>query len=348
MNAIILIGGLGTRMHPLTLTTPKAMLPVLNRPFLEHILQYLLDAGISRVVLATCYLPTAIQDYFGDGRRYRLRISYIVEDPPLGTGGAVKNAATQLDGTFVVLNGDIYTDLDLKAMLAFHRESKAVATMALATVEDPSAFGVVVTDDERRITRFVEKPPRDQAPSHHINAGIYILEPHVLDDLPATGTPSMLEKDLFPMMSQRHHDFYGFPFEGFWLDTGTPQNYLKLHQHLLLSSRRGRIRSPDGIHKDSLISGPVDMAEGTVVEPGARLMGPAALGSGCHIDEGAVVDGSVLWDKVWVKSGAVVRDSVLASNCVVAEGCLVEGQVLGEGEEVKKALSTTPRDKKRR
>ena len=334
-------------MRPLTLNTPKAMLPVLNRPFLEHIFSYLLDAGISRVVLATCYLPTTIQDYFGDGRRYRLHISYMVEDPPLGTGGAVKNAATQLDGTFVVLNGDVYTDLDLRAMLAFHRESNAVATMALATVEDPWAFGVVVTDDERRITRFVEKPPRDKAPSHHINAGIYILEPHVLNDIPYTGTPSMLEKDLFPMMASRHHDFYGYPFEGFWLDTGTPQNYLKLHQHLLLSGRRGRIRSSDGIHRDALISGPVEIAESTVVGPGARLMGPAALGRDCRIDEGAVVDGSVLWDKVWVKSGAVVRDSVLASNCLVAEGCLVEGRVLGEGEEVKKALSARIRGKKR-
>ncbi|MDP6101047.1 MAG: nucleotidyltransferase family protein, partial [Dehalococcoidia bacterium] len=255
MDAIILVGGLGTRMRPLTLNTPKAMLPVLNSPFLEHTFQYLLDAGINRVVLATCYLPTAIQDYFGDGRRYRLHISYMVEDPPLGTGGAVKNAATQADSTFLVLNGDVFTDLDLKALIAFHRERKAVATMALATVKDPSAFGVVVTDDEGRITRFVEKPPLDKAPSHHINAGIYILEPHVLDDIPTAGTPSMLEQDLFPMMAKRHHDFYGFPFEGFWLDTGTPQNYLKLHQHLLLSGRRDRIKSHDGIHKNALISG---------------------------------------------------------------------------------------------
>lgn len=347
MKAIILVGGQGTRMRPLTHTTPKAMLPVLNRPFLEHTFRYLLAAGISRVILATCYLPTAIQEYFGDGRRYRLRIRYMVEDPPLGTGGAVKNAARYLDETFVVLNGDVFTDLDLKAMLAFHREREAVATMALVAVDDPSPFGVVVTDAEGRVARFVEKPPRESAPSRNINAGIYILEPQVLEALPPTGTPSMLEQELFPLLVNRHSDFYGYPFSGFWLDTGTPQNYLRLHQHLLLSSDGGTVSSSASIHRSALISGPVEIGASTVVESGARLMGPTSLGPGCHIEEGAVVDGSVLWERVHVKRGAVVQDSVLATGCVVAAGCRVEGQMLGEGEEVKTSAAR-PRAKKRR
>ncbi len=343
MRAVILVGGEGTRMRPLTLTTPKAMLPVLNRPFLEHTFRYLLAAGVNRVALATSYLPTAIEDYFGDGRRFRLRINYIVEDTPLGTGGAVKNVARYLDDTFVVLNGDVFTDLDLKAMLAFHREREAVATMALVTVDDPSPFGVVVTDSGGRITRFVEKPPRESAPSRHINAGIYILEPQVLEALPPTGTPSMLEQELFPLMVKRRSDFYGYPFSGFWLDTGTPQNYLRLHQHLLLSGQGGRISPSASINGRALVSGPVEIGERTVMDSGARLIGPAALGAGCHIEDGAVIDGSVLWDRVRVMRGAVVTDSVLASGCVVAEGCRVEGQVLGEGEEVKAAPSKSRR-----
>ncbi|MEK7848736.1 MAG: NDP-sugar synthase, partial [Chloroflexota bacterium] len=294
MKALVLVGGQGTRLRPLTFNVPKAMVPVVNRPFLEHIFRYLLDSGISQVVLATSYLPTAIEDYFGDGRRWGLGITYVVEDSPLGTGGAVKNAAALLDGTFVVLNGDVFTELNLKDMLAFHRQRRALATMALATVEDPSAFGVVVTGPRGRITRFVEKPSRESAPSHHINAGVYILEPELLEYLPPTGTPSMLERDLFPLLAQRRQAFYGYPFSGFWVDAGTPQSYLKLHRHLLLSGKAGRIDCPEGIHCQARIDGPVDIAEGTVVEAGARVVGPAALGRGCHIEEGAVVEGSVL------------------------------------------------------
>jgi mannose-1-phosphate guanylyltransferase len=220
--------------------------------------------------------------------------------------------------------------------------------MALATVDDPSPFGVVVTDAEGRIARFVEKPPRESAPSHHINAGIYILEPQVLEDIPSTGTPSMLEQELFPLMVKRRSDFYGYPFSGFWLDTGTPQNYLRLHQHLLLSGGGGTVSPSANIHRGALISGPVEIGSRTVVESGARLMGPAALGADCHVEEGAIVDSSVLWEKVRLKRGAVVQDSVLASGCVVAEGCRVEGQVLGEGEEVRAAAAPRPRAKKRR
>ncbi len=348
MKALILVGGEGTRMRPLTYSTPKAMLPVLNRPFLEHTFRYLLSAGVNRVILAASYLPTAIQDYFGDGRRYRLRINYLMEDPPLGTGGAVKNAARHLDETFVVVNGDVFTELDLKAMLAFHRERRAVATMALVAVEDPSPFGVVVTDAEGRISRFVEKPPAESAPSRHINAGIYILEPQVLEDIPPTGTPSMLERELFPMLAERHSDFYGYPFSGFWLDTGTPQNYLRLHQHLLLSGQGGKVSNSASINGRALISGPVEIGASTVVESGARLIGPTTLGAGCHIEDGAVIDGSVLWDRVHVERRAVVLDSVLASGCVVAEGCRVEGQVLGEGAAVKAAPTPKPRTRKRK
>lgn len=348
MRAVVLAGGMGTRMRPLTLTTPKAMLPVLNRPFLEHLFQRLLAAGINQVTLATCYLPTPIESYFGDGRRFRLRISYEAEHEPLGTAGAVKNAAPEIGDTFIVINGDVFTDLDLRAMLSYHREKQAAATMALVQVDDPSAFGVVVTDLSGRITRFVEKPTAESAPSRSINAGIYIMEPHLLQEIPPHGTPSMLEKELFPLMAKRHDAFYGYPFDGFWLDAGTPQNYLKLHHHLLLSGRGGKISPSAMIQRGAVVSGPVEMGNGTVVETNATIMGPAALGRGCRIESGAVVGTSVLWDGVHVKQGSSVLDSVVATGCVIWQGCRVEGQVLGEGEEVKPSSSARRKTQRRR
>ncbi|MCK4274097.1 MAG: nucleotidyltransferase family protein, partial [Dehalococcoidales bacterium] len=197
LTAVILVGGPGTRLQPLTDDRPKSVLPVLNKPFMEHFIAYLRQYGIEDIILTLSYLPDVIREYLGDGSRYGVHLTYCLEEEPLGTAGAVKNAEAYLGNTFFVLNGDVFTDMDLGDMLAFHRENKAKATISLTWVDDPSAFGVVETDSEKRVKQFIEKPPLAEATTNWINAGTYILEPEVLEYIPAN-THYMFERGLFP------------------------------------------------------------------------------------------------------------------------------------------------------
>lgn len=334
MKAVILVGGEGIRLRPLTNHRPKAMVPICNKPFLEHLIGYLRQFGVTELILALGYLPQPIECYFGDGRSYGVKLTYVVEETPLGTAGALKNAARYLDdNAFFVLNGDVFTTLDLEAMLACHRRTGAKATIALKRVPDPSRFGVVVTDEEERVRAFVEKPPRETAPSHYINAGIYLLEPELLDRIPA-GEFSMLEQGLFPQLAQQGEPFHGFKFRSYWRDIGTPDNYLQLHHDLL---SRGAV-APQGegsqIHPQAVVRGKIALGAGAVVEAGATLVGPAAVGPGCHIETGAVVQGAVLWDGVRVGRGARLRRSIVASRCSIGAGCSLENSILGEDETV--------------
>jgi len=197
MKAVLLVGGEGTRLRPLTCNTVKAMVPVVNRPFLEHLLGYLSSHDVDDIVVTLCYLPDCIESRFGNGSEAGITLAYVMEETPLGTAGAVKNAESHLDGVFFVFNGDIITNIDLRAMLSFHRQRNAVATIALTPVEDPSAYGVVETSGDGRVKRFIEKPPPGEAPTNLINAGIYILEPAVLRGVPQ-GTRCMFEHHLSP------------------------------------------------------------------------------------------------------------------------------------------------------
>lgn len=221
MKGVILVGGEGTRMRPLTCNTAKAMLPVLNQPFLGHMIRYLREGGINDIIFALCYLPDNIKRYFGDGSQFGVKLTYVVEESPLGTAGGVKNAAAYLDDLFFVFNGDIVTDIDLRAMLSFHRRRKAKATIALTPVEDPSHYGVVETNAQGRVKRFIEKPPREEATTNMINAGIYILDPQVLNDVPPR-TFFMFERHLFPLLLEKGVPIYGFPCDAYWIDMGTP------------------------------------------------------------------------------------------------------------------------------
>ena len=238
MTAVVLVGGPGTRLRPLTDDRPKSLVPVMNRPVMEHTIAYLKRFGIEDIVLTLSYLPDSIMQVFGDGSRYGARLVYCLEKEPLGTAGAVKNAEKYIDSTFVVLNGDIFTDLDLADMMTFHREQGATATISLSWVEDPSAFGVVETDNGR-VKRFIEKPPRAEATSHWINAGIYVLEPSVLGHIP-DGQHYMFEKGLFPRILELGLPVYGYPYRGYWLDMGTPEKYFGVNMDMLSS----RLKSP--------------------------------------------------------------------------------------------------------
>jgi mannose-1-phosphate guanylyltransferase len=330
MKAVILVGGEGTRLRPLTWKIAKSMVPVLNKPFLEYILCYLRGYGIDDIVLACCFLPDFIRSHFGCGDEFRVRLSYAVEDNPLGTAGAVKNAEEHLGELFFVLNGDVFTDLNLGAMLTFHRERKAKVTIALTPVQNPTIYGLAETDEHGRVLRFVEKPSWEQVTTNMINAGIYIVEPEVLQYIPSR-TPFMFEHNLFPMLLEMGLPLYGYPSQGYWIDIGTPEKYLKLNHDLLLNGyAQGFIEEPSSIDPTAKIKEPVIVGSDSNIGADVLLCGPVVMGHGCRIDEGALIEGAVLWSGVQVGRRAVLRNCVVADNCCIGDGGYVgSGLVLG-------------------
>ncbi len=323
-QAVILVGGEGTRLRPLSYHMPKPMMPVLNRPFLEHTLAYLKNYGVSDVILTLSYLPEAIQGYLGDGSNLGIRLSYAVEDSPLGTAGAVKNTEPQLADTFAVLNGDIFTDLDLADLVTFHRHKGGQATIALTYDDNPSAFGVLETESDGRVRRFIEKPSPDQITSHWINAGIYILEPEVLRHIPKN-SHYMFERGLFPRLLELDEPIYGYPFSGYWLDMGTPDKYLRLNCDLLRAEATSYLTPiinrydiscvEDAlIHPSAKISGPTIISSQCHIDQGVRIKGPVVIGEGCHISQGASLESAVLWPGVSVEAGASLKQCVICYN----------------------------------
>ncbi len=340
LKAVILVGGEGTRLRPLTHNIPKPMMPVLNRPFLEHALAHLRRYEVRDVVLAGGYLFEVVESYFGAGSSLGLRLTYAVEDRPLGTAGAVKNVQHHLDTTFAVLNGDIFSHLDIADMLAFHRHNRAKATIALSWVSDASAYGVVETDSNGRVRRFIEKPSPDRVTSHWINAGLYILEPEVLGHVPANSFYTF-EKGLFPLLIERGEPVYGYPFSGYWLDMGTPGKYLQLNCDLLLleaksalinSLSQGEVCCGEDvtIHPSAEIVGPVVIGSGCHISRGVRITGPAVIGSDCYLEEGSSIDRAVVWRGVNICAGATLRQCIVGSDTKVADkaqviNCTVAG-----------------------
>jgi mannose-1-phosphate guanylyltransferase len=322
MQAVVLVGGEGTRLRPLTLTSPKQMLPIVGVPMLERVLGQLAAHGVSRAVLSLGYLPDAFLQAYPDGKAAGIELSYAVEPEPLDTAGAVRFAAAHagIDETFVVVNGDVLTDLDLTALIAFHRERGAEGTIALHPVADPSAFGVVPTDSEGRVTAFVEKPPRDEAPTNEINAGTYVLESSVLERIPEGGRVS-IERETFPAMV-RDDCLFALSDGRYWLDTGTPSAYLQANFDYVTHAR-GPVVAP----------GLVDRGDGVLFEATSdvegELVGPSAVFSGCVVEPGARVERSVLGRGCVVAAGAVVSDSVLMDGCHVAADAKVIGSIMG-------------------
>lgn len=327
ITAVILVGGEGTRLRPLTNSIPKSMVPVLNKPFLEHTIAYLKECGVNNIILTLSYLPDIIQEYFGDGSSRGTRLTYAIENNPMGTAGAVKNTGQYLKKTFIVLNGDIFTDLDIADMLTFHRQKKSKVTIALTWVDNPCAFGVVETDKEGKIKRFVEKPSPEQVTSNWINAGIYIIEPEVLKYVPANAH-YMFERGLFPLLLDMKEPLYGYHFSGYWLDMGTPEKYLCLNRDLLLSKVKSKLvdntsesksigASESNIHPSAHITGPVLIADGCRISQRARIKGPVVIAANCCIGEDTVVEDTVLWAGADIGTGAVLRQCVIGTNTKV-------------------------------
>jgi mannose-1-phosphate guanylyltransferase len=354
MKAVILAGGEGTRLRPLTCNVPKPMVPILNRPFLEHMLGHLKGHGVDSAVLTVCYLPDQIEAHFGSGARAGMGLSYVLEETPLGTAGAVKNVEKDLDGTFFVLNGDIFTDLDLGAMIRFHREKEAQVTLFLTPVEDPSAFGVVETDPDGRVMRFLEKPSPGETTSKWINGGVYLMEPQVLTHAPS-GEFYMFERGLFPKLLELGIPVYGYQATPYWMDLGTPTNYVQVHHDLLTSNSTHDWTEADNtghssIHPTARVSGRVLLGEGCTIGPGALVEGPSVLGAGCVVGQDAVITGSILWQRVVVERGATLRGCIIGDEVHIGKGaevgdrCILGDNVtLGRDNHVERGMVLWPR-----
>jgi mannose-1-phosphate guanylyltransferase len=294
------------------------------------------DAGIEHVILASGYLPEAISSYFGDGAKLGLRLTYVIEETPMGTAGAIKNVEEHIVGPFFVFNGDILTSLDLRAMIAAHKQKGGIGTLHLITVDDPSSFGAVVHDDAGRISAFIEKPAKGTSPSNDVNAGTYLLEREILDFIPA-GRAVSIERETFPTVIQSGKKLYAFVTGDYWIDLGRPDQYLDAHHHIFdgavpraLAASPSRIFGPGAPQPPGTLQAPVFIGEGVVVEPGAHIGPYVVLGDGCHIARGARVVDSLLWDNVTVGPDASIERSIIASRARIGAGArLAAASVIG-------------------
>jgi mannose-1-phosphate guanylyltransferase len=353
LQAVILVGGEGTRLRPLTYGTPKPMVPLFGVPFLERTLSRLRGAGIDDVILAAGYLPKAIADHLGDGSRLGMKLTYIIEDAPLGTAGAIRNVEQHLKGPFFVLNGDVLTSLDLARMLAYHKEKNGLGVIHLIRVEDPSPFGCVVHDANGLVTSFVEKPQKDQAPTDEINAGTYLLEPGVLQVIPH-GRNVSIERETFPMLLAGGAPLYAYTTDDYWLDLGRPDQYLQAHADVLDGKLElGPTADPEA-HQGTFwrvgdsnippnVRPPAFFGADVVLEREA-IAGPyTVLGNGTHLGAGAEVSGSILWDGVSLGARARVTDSILASNVHVGGAASIgSGSVIGHDAQIEAGAEIAP------
>ncbi|MCS6860654.1 MAG: NDP-sugar synthase [Abditibacteriales bacterium] len=334
MKALVLVGGLGTRLYPLTYHVPKAMVPMVNVPFAERMVRYLTRFGVDEIIFSVCYLPDPIREHFEKHNTGAVKFHYVFEEKPLDTAGAIKNAERLLDGTFFVLNGDIFVDINLHDVMDFHRQRGAKITIALTPVDDPTAYGVVETDDTGRIRRFLEKPRWDQVTTNHINAGIYVFEEEVLARIPPN-RPYSVERALYPHALEEGVPMFGFVSSDYWIDIGTHQKYLRAHRDTLRGCIKVEIPGEqirDGvwvgadshIAEGATIEPPVVIGRGCQIATGARLGPFAVLGDEVSVDKDACVAESVLWRGTRVGEGARLRECILGRSCVVQPGTRVE------------------------
>jgi NDP-sugar pyrophosphorylase family protein len=337
MKAVVLVGGEGTRLRPLTLTTPKPLLPIANEPFIERQLAWLESHGIDEVVLSLGYRSDAFREHFPDGRFGNVRLHYKVEDEPLGTAGAIKYAADGIDERFVVCNSDILTSLDLGAMVAFHDERGAEATISLSEVEDPTAYGVVPTRPDGRVIAFVEKPRRENAPSRWINAGTYVLEPSFVDRIPPRLKVSV-ERETFPRMLEQQGALYAYKSDAYWLDIGTPERYVQANVDVLQGRVTGRplgdaLLGPGARVHDSATVELTTLGAGVVVDESANLAFSVVM-DGAHIGKGVRLDNAIVGPNVVVETGAVLSDfTIVGANAVVAAGSRISAAKVAPRED---------------
>ncbi|HXW76831.1 MAG TPA: NDP-sugar synthase [Candidatus Eremiobacteraceae bacterium] len=322
MRGMILAGGLSTRLYPLTLDVPKPLVPVLDRPVVDHVIDYLTRAGVDDITINVHYFAAAIEAYIGRGHRWNAHMRYLREPALMGSAGAVKQVQSTFDETFVVIGCDDVTDIDLGAAVAFHRARRAEATIVLAQAADVSQYGVVIIDGEGRITEFQEKPSPGTAKSDLVNTGVYVFEPALLDRIPA-GTFYDFGRDVFPQLLAGGAAFYGMRQLAYWCDIGTPREYRRCHFDAL--NGKVALRPADG----ATMEGGVLRGAAVRIDRSARIVAPACIGAGSVLHPGALVERSILWKDVTVGAGAVVSEAVLGDGARVEAGSTVNGGEFG-------------------
>jgi mannose-1-phosphate guanylyltransferase/phosphomannomutase len=343
MKAVIMAGGFGTRLRPLTNNIPKPMVPMANKPMLEHILELLQEHGITECVVLLYFQPEVIENYFGDGSEWGMKLEYITATEDYGTAGAVKLAESHINESFIVISGDVLTDFDLKAAIAFHRQKKALTTILLTRVENPLAFGVVITGEEGKIVRFLEKPTWGEVFSDTINTGIYILEPEAFAMIPSK-TEFDFSKDLFPAILKEKKPLYGYIASGYWKDVGDILEYRLANLDILNKAVKVKLpgRKVEGMDKDiwlgedaqvdftASFSGAVVLGKNTRIGPNTRLTN-TIIGDGCIIEEKANISSSVLWKDVYVGPGAVLKENVVGRRSEIkSRAFLQEGVIISD------------------
>ncbi len=334
MKGLILAGGKGTRLRPLTINTPKPIVPVANSPFLLYQIDLMQSGGIEEIILSLSYQPRKIEDLLKDGSDYGTRIRYAVEANPLGTGGAFKNAEEHLDSTTVVFNGDVLTSIDLSAVLALHRERGAVATLVLTPVDNPSAYGLVETTPDGLVRRFVEKPGPNEITCNTINAGIYVLEPSVLRYMPK-GEPYSFERGLFPALLENKELVLAYILDKYWIDIGTPKKYLEVHHDILAGRFVSRRVAPDHLDRSALPAGTI-VDKKSIIDSDVRIgsgvrIENSVIGRNCKIDEGVQIIDSVVWSGNTIDTDSRIVGSLVGKGCYIGRSVsLRAGVVLGD------------------
>lgn len=362
MKAVIMAGGFGTRIQPLTCNVPKPMIPLMNRPIMLHIVELLKKYQITDLVMLLYHQPNVIKNFFRDGTDFGVKITYVTPLEDMGTAGAVKCAEKYLDERFLIISGDLLTDFNLKRLIDFHEENKSLATITLTSVKDPLQFGVVVTDKDRRITQFLEKPGWGEVISDTINTGIYLLEPEVLTYIPENENFDF-SQDLFPLLLKNQAPLFGYPAKGYWRDIGNTDSYREAHHDIFRGRVNVKVDEPkqDLVGKDLRIGADVRLddsphLEGTVIiGDNSQILGSAhikdsVIGRNCTIESGVKLSRCVIWDNVYVKKGVKLTDCVLCNNVSVGQGVVMEEGVIvaddtaiGEEAYIKRDVKIWPR-----
>ncbi len=336
MQALILAGGKGTRLRPLTVYTPKPIVPVVNRPFLVYQLELLRRAGIVDITLSLNYQPDKIEQLLSDGSDYGVNLRYLTEPAPMGTGGAYKYAENEIRETTIVFNGDVLTDLDISEVITFHREKKSEATIVLTPVENPSAYGLVETETDGAVRRFLEKPKPEELAgltTNNINAGIYVLEPSVLDLIP-TGENTSFEYNVFPDLLKEKRNFFAFVMDGkYWRDIGTSESYLAAHHDFTSGQIRHFDQPPTAeaeISPTAIVDKHSVVAADCIIKSQARIIN-SVLGAGVCVEEKAVIENSVIWAHTRISNGAHIKNAIVGRSCHIGRSVTVSANsVLGD------------------
>jgi mannose-1-phosphate guanylyltransferase len=322
MKALFLAGGVGTRLKPLTDDLPKPMVPIMVKPILERNILKLKDCGVDEIILSTCYKPQKIEDYFGDGTKLGIKINYVCEDTPLGTGGAIKNTEEFFDETFIIFNADIFCDIDITDMIKFHKEKGAAVTIAVTQVENPTAYGVIEYNENLYAESFTEKPKLSEVKSNYINAGIYIFEPTVLKEIPALKVVS-IERETFPLLLKKDYAIAVYKSDAYWMDIGTVKKYIQVHQDILSgvcslpefkdNSENVFIGNNANIHPSAKIIGPVYIGENTTIGAYSTIGPNTILGNNCKVGIDKIIIDSIVWDKINFQNNSTFSSVILDS-----------------------------------